>query len=64
MDDDPFEIVPIIASPCVNICRLERGLCVGCGRTTAEIARWGTTTDEDRAAVMAQLAGRMERLKK
>jgi predicted Fe-S protein YdhL (DUF1289 family) len=54
-----FEFVPVIESPCINICRVERGSCTGCGRTLAEIARWGTTTDEDRRAVIAELPGRM-----
>ena len=28
-------------SPCINVCRLdERGLCIGCLRSGAEIARW------------------------
>ncbi|MBO9714662.1 MAG: DUF1289 domain-containing protein [Sphingomonas sp.] len=57
-------MVPPIESPCVNICRVERGSCVGCGRTVAEIARWGSTTDEDRSAVMAELPARMARLRK
>ena len=58
---DPFELVPAIRSPCVNICRIERGSpwCVGCARTSAEIARWGSTDDADRDAVMAQLPARM-----
>lgn len=29
-----------IESPCVSICQLKGGLCVGCGRTTEEITRW------------------------
>jgi uncharacterized protein len=29
------------SSPCINVCSLdERGLCVGCLRSGAEIARW------------------------
>lgn len=61
MSDDLFETVPPIVSPCINICRIERGsrYCAGCGRTTAEIARWGSTDDADRDAVMAQLPARM-----
>ena len=61
MSDDLFETVPAIVSPCINICRIERGsrYCEGCGRTTAEIARWGSTDDADRDAVMAQLPARM-----
>jgi hypothetical protein len=54
-----FELVPPIESPCVNICRIERGACAGCGRTLAEIGRWGSTTDADRRAVMAELPARM-----
>lgn len=57
-----IEIVPVIESPCVNVCRIERGHCAGCGRTTAEIARWGQTTDQDRRAVMAELPARRARL--
>jgi len=59
-----FEIVPIIPSPCVNICRIDpaSGWCEGCGRTTAEIARWGETNPADRDAVMAELPARMARL--
>jgi hypothetical protein len=32
--------------------------CLGCRRTIDEIARWGELTDEERAAVLAQLAAR------
>lgn len=27
-------------SPCVNVCKMEGGLCAGCYRTKAEIADW------------------------
>ena len=32
--------------------------CLGCKRTLGEIARWGSMTDEERAAVIAQLPAR------
>ena len=59
--DSLIEFVPIVPSPCVNICRMNRarGWCEGCGRTLDEIARWGTTDDADRDAVTAQLPGRL-----
>lgn len=59
--DDLFESVPAIPSPCINICRFDRGRswCAGCGRTSAEIARWGSTDDADREAVMAELPARL-----
>ena len=48
-------------SPCVKVCQMDpsRNLCLGCKRTLDEIARWGTTDDADRSAVMAELPGRM-----
>jgi len=54
-------VVPPIASPCISRCRIDPAsdLCVGCGRTLDEIARWSTGTETWRATVMAELAGRL-----
>jgi len=42
-----------VLSPCVGICSLDdRGLCMGCRRTTAEIARWGQMNDDERLRLM------------
>ena len=43
-----------VLSPCVGVCRLdEQGvLCLGCRRTTAEIARWGQMSDDERLRMM------------
>jgi hypothetical protein len=35
------------------------GLCLGCGRTLPEIARWHRMESPERQAVMAQLPARM-----
>ena len=55
---------PSLETPCVNICLLdsETGLCIGCGRTLAEIAGWAGMSDAERRAVMAALPKRMARL--
>jgi predicted Fe-S protein YdhL (DUF1289 family) len=55
---------PSLETPCINICLLdnETGLCIGCGRTLAEIAGWAGMSDAERRAVMAALPRRMERL--
>jgi predicted Fe-S protein YdhL (DUF1289 family) len=52
-----------IISPCVNVCAIdtETGLCLGCGRTLDEIARWGSMSDIERAAVMRELPRRRTR---
>jgi predicted Fe-S protein YdhL (DUF1289 family) len=45
------------ASPCVSVCRLDpvTQLCIGCGRTIAEIAAWPSLSDAERKAIMARL---------
>ncbi|HWW49988.1 MAG TPA: DUF1289 domain-containing protein [Xanthobacteraceae bacterium] len=48
-------------SPCRDICDIDAlsQLCSGCGRTLAEIASWSSLSDDERAAIMAQLPARM-----
>ncbi len=47
-------------TPCVNLCKLDgiSGLCVGCGRTRAEIAGWKKMTEPEKLAIMRMLAER------
>jgi len=47
-------------SPCTKVCVMdaEQRYCVGCLRTLGEITRWGEMSDEQRAAVVAQLPAR------
>ena len=60
--DGFLEIVPAqaIASPCVNICRIDpaSSLCEGCARTIDEIAGWTTMNPAQRAAILSALPGR------
>jgi hypothetical protein len=51
----------MIESPCVKICTLDarNGLCLGCGRTIDEIARWTAMSDFERRQVMNELSGRL-----
>ena len=42
-----------VLSPCIGICSLrDDGLCEGCHRTTAEIARWSQMGDDERMRIM------------
>ena len=61
---DGIEYVPVIESPCVDVCVMdgETGWCLGCGRTIDEIAGWSESSAETRAAVMSELPGRMDEL--
>jgi len=48
-------------TPCIAVCIMDPGtsLCLGCGRTLPEIARWHRMDTAERHAVMARLAARM-----
>jgi uncharacterized protein len=47
-------------SPCVRICQMDadRGLCVGCKRTLAEIAGWFAFDDVRKRQILAELPER------
>jgi predicted Fe-S protein YdhL (DUF1289 family) len=42
-----------VLSPCIGVCTLnDNGLCDGCHRTSAEIARWSQMGDDERLQLM------------
>jgi len=49
-----------IESPCVKICAIHpiHKVCVGCFRTTSEIAGWSNFTSEERRNIMTRLKER------
>jgi predicted Fe-S protein YdhL (DUF1289 family) len=49
-------------TPCIAVCIIDprTSLCLGCGRTLPEIARWHRIESAERLAIMAQLAARMQ----
>ena len=51
-----------VASPCINVCKMEEGLCAGCFRSIDEIARWANAGDDDRRLILAAVAQRRTRL--
>jgi predicted Fe-S protein YdhL (DUF1289 family) len=48
-------------SPCIKLCTLDAtgSLCLGCGRTVAEISGWGRMDETGKQAVVARLAARV-----
>ena len=50
-----------IATPCIKVCAVsgQTGLCIGCGRTLAEIAGWGGLSEQERQRIMAELPARL-----
>jgi len=53
--------VSAVSTPCINVCVLDplSALCIGCGRTGAEISAWSTMSEGERIAVMAELDERL-----
>ena len=62
-DDGFIETTPVtpVSTPCIGVCRIasDSNTCTGCARTLDEIASWGSMTEDQRRAVMAQLPDRM-----
>jgi predicted Fe-S protein YdhL (DUF1289 family) len=54
-----------IDSPCVSVCVVhpDAGICIGCYRRPAEIARWSVMTPEERRQVLDDLPGRTSLLR-
>ncbi len=50
-----------IETPCLKICVVDpvREICIGCGRTLAEIATWSTLSADERRRIMAMLPERL-----
>jgi predicted Fe-S protein YdhL (DUF1289 family) len=48
-------------TPCISVCQIDprTNLCLGCGRTLPEIARWSAMDSAERRTIMAQLSERM-----
>jgi predicted Fe-S protein YdhL (DUF1289 family) len=45
-----------VASPCVDICRLDsQGVCIGCRRTLGEISEWPHASDARRLEILSAL---------
>ena len=53
-----------IESPCTRVCVVDHGsgLCIGCGRSGAEIGGWSSASPTERRAVMAELPARLAQL--
>ena len=50
-----------VESPCNNVCAVEpiSALCIGCGRSLAEIEGWMRMRPDERVRIMAQLPQRL-----
>mgnify|MGYP001253345662 FL=1 len=53
------EVIKLL-SPCVSVCQMDAfdGICVGCFRTRAEIAAWGSMSQDDQMRLLDILRDR------
>lgn len=56
----PAVPTPVVASPCVNLCRMNpaTGYCDGCLRSIDEIVAWTRLDDSGKRSVLALLPAR------
>lgn len=54
---NPLQPAKSVESPCIAVCRMDEAdrVCLGCGRTRAEIAGWLQMTEPERARMLAGL---------
>lgn len=50
----------MIVSPCINVCKMQNDVCIGCLRTLDEIARWGNAGDDEKKHILAAVAERQQ----
>ncbi|ENX3947020.1 TPA: DUF1289 domain-containing protein [Photobacterium damselae] len=44
-------------TPCIGVCKLKNGICIGCGRTKAEIQQWSALTEQQQEIKILQIRG-------
>ena len=45
-----------VKSPCIKVCTVKDNVCIGCGRTVEEIARWTRLTLQERKSINERLS--------
>jgi predicted Fe-S protein YdhL (DUF1289 family) len=54
----------MIETPCIKVCTMDAafGVCIGCGRTLDEIARWSSLSEVDRHRIALALPDRLAQI--
>ncbi len=58
----PVKSISRVVSPCIKICTLQDNFCIGCGRTTQEIAEWTKASDKKKRDILERLPDRLRRM--
>ena len=50
-----------VESPCINVCKLEDGYCIGCGRSYDDIGEWYYADNDRKLEILKRIKnGRTE----
>ena len=49
-----------VESPCQNICLIEEGYCIGCGRTEDQIMEWLYADDDRKLEILDEISERVK----
>ncbi|WP_300730804.1 DUF1289 domain-containing protein [Pseudomonas sp.] len=49
--------------PCISVCKFTDDICIGCGRSKREIKSWKKLDKDEKRAVLAEAALRLQVLK-
>ena len=63
----PVQVAPVksiskVVSPCIKICTLQNNFCIGCGRSTQEIAEWSKASNKRKEEILERLPDRLRRM--
>ena len=58
----PVKSISKVVSPCIKICTLQDNFCIGCGRSTQEIAEWTKASDKRKRDILERLPDRLRRM--
>ncbi|HSC85199.1 MAG TPA: DUF1289 domain-containing protein [Pseudomonas sp.] len=50
-------------NPCIDICKFDDDICIGCGRSKREIKGWKKLDKLERRAVLVEASQRLQALK-
>ena len=52
---EPAKLTSEVPSPCIQVCTVVDGFCIGCERSAEEITEWLRATDERKLEILERI---------
>ena len=52
---EPVKLTSEVPSPCIQVCTVVDGFCIGCERSAEEITEWLRATDERKLEILERI---------